>query len=349
LDGQPMVGKTDILIRLSDILGNEYVPIMIDLQGLKLNNALRNLDDFAFELAELITRKYNKYARHNENSSTLGLPIQDDFRNGKGRRTFYKCWNKIRRRMDGKYPVIMIDEIEHLLDYSEELDSRIIVFLTNFLRNPDNGNFIVAGSEKIRYSENKAFYELVAKAQEFIRVRHYNEETVTLIFSATQRYFTCDDEALRYCAALCDGHPRFLKLVFKETVAYATQSSNRRRLEKIDIEMIIKNVIEQAGYILQMLEGRLSDNEREVVKLISQKEFDINQPLYSLHELVRFAGQQNPNLKDDYDRLVKGVHLLEDREWLEWQNEAQGLFRFKLGIFPMWFNRFKLYKAEYNA
>lgn len=67
LYGQPLVGKTKMLVRLSEALVDEFVPLMVTVQG----SALHSLDAFAFDLAAQLTDKFYKVVR-----SLSSLPIR---------------------------------------------------------------------------------------------------------------------------------------------------------------------------------------------------------------------------------------------------------------------------------
>jgi AAA+ ATPase superfamily predicted ATPase len=332
LYGQPMVGKTKILAHLSETLGNQYIPLMVTGQGL---NTVDNLDAFAFDLADQLTNKFRRWARRYGVSRSLNAPDWDNFVGGKATRAFYAHWNCLQQIADKRQPVVMFDEIEHLLDRHEELNPGIIPFLDDFVRNPENGYFIVAGSERIQFSSDKQFSMLIAKGQP-IRVGHYDEATVLSFFSALQEYFGFEDDALQYCIALCDGHPRLLQFVF-ETIVRQVKSSGRRTLETDDIDQILAKVIEETHYFLWALWQRLSARERYLVWLIGQEVSGLTgESVHYLHELLDLAHQHCTDSTVDYSNLEEGVDHLKVREWTEWRDKDEGLFCLKLGIFPLW-------------
>ncbi len=336
LYGQPMVGKTKMLNRLSEALGSEFIPLLVTGQGL---NATDNLDVFTFDLTDQLTNRFKLWTKNQKVPMNLNNPNWSKFDNGKGPRAFYKHWNNLQLIAGQTQPIVIFDEIEHLLDNPQKLNLEILTFLDGFVGNPEHGHFILAGSEYIRRSENEQFSLLIARGHP-IQVPHYSDETVVLILSAIEDYFTIDDDVLQYCVALCDGHPRILQIMFEAVVYEVTKSPGKQRLQKKDIEPISTKVIERAEDVLWALLQRLSFNEKAILRLTSQKTSNlINEFEYSLHELVDLADQYFVKSKIDYERLSKGAALLAEREWLEWTNRASGLFRFKLGIFPLWLHR----------
>lgn len=212
LYGEPMVGKTRILVRLSEVLGDEYVPLRVTSQGLGLS-ALGDLDAFVFDLAVQLQVKFEKWAYRHSVSVSPNVPDRNAFQHGRGVRAFYTHWDKLRQQTGNRRPVVMFDEIERLLDHEDRLNQQILTFLDDFVCNLENGCVIVAGSERILQLRNELFEILISRGRP-IRVRYYDKEAASSIFSAIQNYFTFDEDVLHYLTAICDGHPRLLSAAY---------------------------------------------------------------------------------------------------------------------------------------
>lgn len=337
LRGQPMVGKTSILDRLCHELGDEYLPLMVTGQGAALNKALGNLEAFIYDLADQLTNKFEKWAKLHQLPS-LREPNRNDFGEGKAIKAFYRHWQKLRNIAEHRKTVVMFDEIEHLLDYPKELNRDVLMFLDNFVCNPENGYFIIAGSERIQFARNREFSLLIGKGHT-IEVGHYDEEIAHIVFSSVQKYFAFENEFLQYCISLCDGHPRFLPVVFEAIVHQAISLSRKQELKKIDTELILSKVIRRAHDPLWALWQNLSREEQSVVWLISQNlSGRIDELEYSLDRLIDLAGQYFIITSTDQDNFIKAVADLELREWIDRKNGGQ-LIRFKLGLILLWLQR----------
>lgn len=342
LYGQPMVGKTEMLIRLREVLDDKYVPLMVTGQGLELSDELDNFDAFTFDLADQLTNQFRKWAKRHGLPS-LQSPNWNDF-DGRGRIAFDTHWNKLRQVAGESQPLVVLDEIERLLDFSEKLDQRILTFWDYFVRNPDNGCFILAGSERIQFSENAQFSLLIADGEPSVRVGHYDDETVSTIFTRIQEYFTYEENVLQQFIALCDGHPRILKVMIETTLSMMSRLPGKQRIEKDDVEPILATLMDRICDFLWALRQRLSPEELTVVWLISQEMPGLPDKLeYSLDELVELADQQLPESTVDRSDLIEtGIVDLQKREWVEWKDWDNRLFRFKLGIFPLWVRRYHI-------
>ncbi len=327
--GEPLSGKTHILSRLSEVIGNEYIPLLVSAQ----RNPVTNLNYFLFYLISQLTNKFNVWAKYNGFPATFDDPDRTEFEEGKEDTAFYKHWAYLRQVAGEKQPVVIFDEIDQLLDQPGKLDQRILTFLEGFVRDPAYGYFVLAGSERIRYSKNKAFSLLIGMGQSF-RVSYFKEETVLSVFSAVQFYFSFEGDTLKRILALCDGHPRFLQHVYEEIVSIITRFPGKQRVEESDIELLVINVIDRTRELLWQMLQRLSDRERFVIKLVNQKPFDpVNGSECYLKELFELAKQYPDSAMDD-NSLREGVFDLAGREWIEWKKNE--LFRFKLGILLLW-------------
>jgi hypothetical protein len=296
--------------------------------------ALGKLDAFVFDLAIQLTTKFTKWAQEHGVAQGLSKPVWDDFRGGRGKRAFYTCWDSLKRDAGERQTVVMIDEIEHLLDEPDKLNPRILIFLDDFLHNPENGYFVIAGSERIRHASNRQFSRLIARGHP-IRVRYYDEGTISLVLAMFQDYFTLDKDFRQCLLTHCDGHPRFLPVVYE-----ATRSLGKQSLDQNDVEPVLERVIEQTDDALWVLWQRLSTDEYAVVWLISQDiSAQASELEYSVDDLVELASQLPTGPKTDHKSLTRGITHLEQRQWAEWRNRAAGQFRFKLGILPWWVRR----------
>ncbi len=149
-----------------------------------------------------------------------------------------------------------------------------------------------------------------------------------------------------------DGHPRILQVTLDVILAYIKNSPDRQRINESDFKEILNIVIDKIGDQLSVLLWKLSDHECYVIWLISRK-ISLHEKTfeYSIEQLRDWANEHHTAQKFD---LKEGIADLMRREWSEWKNEDKKLFRFKLGIFPVWIRRCQLecrgimYNYEYK-
>lgn len=334
--GQPMVGKTKFLEYLSNSLSDRFVPLMITGQGL---NSINNMNVFLFDLVVQLTDKFNKWGKKHDSSNGLFHPDKNEFSEGKAIHAFHTIWKKILQISGERKPFVIFDEIEHLLDYHKPLDERILNFVDEFIRNPENGYFILAGSERIRFSQNEQFSMLIAKGQLY-PVHCFDEGTSRKIFSSFQKYIGYEEEFLDDIIALCDGHPRIINNMYESMASFVNELPDKRNITTKDFETILTMLIERTSEVLWALRWRLTNEERIVLQLICPNfTFEVWQSEFSINELWNLRKKQTSDTSFDLETLRKGVIGLESREWIDWVDREEELFRFKLIIFPVWIRR----------
>lgn len=335
LYGEPMVGKTKLLQRLPEALAGEYVPLMVDIY----QTSVYSLENYLFDLAIQLTDKFRDWTQCFKIPFSLKEPNQDDFGEGRGERAFNTHWDNLRRNAGERQLVVMFDELDSLLDSSDKLDPKIFIFLRYFLRDPQNGCFIMAGSERILRHEHREFRKLVASGQP-IRMRYYSKDLILNVFSVFQKCFAVDKALLQRLGKLCDGQPRLFKVMCEVAIErIATKSPGGRELEESELEEILDLVIQQANAFLWDLWGSLESEEEAVVRAVAEEISGLSSKLdYSMDDLAELAGRLAMPATD-YGSLKKGVDLLAKREWIEWTDKTKEQFHFKLGIVPLWVQR----------
>ena len=274
-------------------------------------------------------------------------PLNYDEFKGRGRQAFFAYWDRLRRVAGTHKPLVIFDEVERILDISEQLAPKILAFLDEFVRNPENGYFILSGSERVHFSSNERFSLLIAGAGLAVRIGYYDQETVRSIFSTVQDYFVLEEDVLEYLLSLCDGHPRLVRAMVNTLLSLVIGSPGKREVGKGDIEAIVIDFMEHVADSLWALLQRLSREEFTVVWLLGKKVLALSSRQdYYLKELVELANEQLPGAAADRrDLIERGIVELQAREWVEWKDRESGLFRFKLGVLPLWVNR---YHISYN-
>lgn len=332
LHGQPMVGKTRILESLKTTLADDFVPLKVDFQG---RENLASLNDFLFDLAERLAEEFEDWAESHD-VNILSKPDGQAYQRNP-QRTFAKFWHGLCSRTGGRHPLLLFDEIEFLLDVLDGIDPEILIFLQRFMSNPNNGYFVITGSERIRYCNHAKFSELIARAEPML-VGYHDRDTVASIFSAMEDHFPCEEKAKESFVALCDGNPRIIR-EFIETIKYMKSGLEGSHIKYGDVEQIVREFIKKYLCYFWALWQRLGDEEAKVVWLVSRARSGVSIEekyliAYSIHELQQTA--ERVHVVADQGTLERGVADLDTREWVERVDMHKGLFRFKLGVIPEW-------------
>ncbi len=138
----------DFIKDLSNNLGEGYLLLDATLQNI---SDFKNLDNFAYELADRLTSEFENWANGKEislESLELDKLKLNNFK-GNGKTKFDEYWDKIRKIAKGKHPVVIFNEIGCLFNDSQNTDQKILTFFDEFVRDPEKGSFILAGPEGI--------------------------------------------------------------------------------------------------------------------------------------------------------------------------------------------------------
>lgn len=326
---RPMTEKTRVLSRLFQVLNDAYVPLLVTIQGTHLSKP----DYFFTDFASQLTSQFNAWARRNELNLILDTPNWNN--DTQSEATFHRYWANLREKIGKRKPVVMFDEIECLLDQPQKLDTRIITFLDHFVRNPNNGYFILACFENFKSSGNERYNLLVDMGAPFY-IHYLGRETVISFFSIVQDYLTFEIGVLDYLVALCDGHPSILRSMLEVIISTVTKLPGEYKIERNDLGAIEADVINQTGNTLEFLFQRLPENEQHIARLISQNSNSPRDLGYHLKELVELDFCCSFKSMVGRDDLIKGINGLEMREMMVWENEDKDICRFKLGILLLW-------------
>lgn len=339
LYGQPRVGKTQMLLRLSNMLPSQYMPFVITLQGNKLDNLGRFVYDLAIQLNGGLKSYHQSNQDNNEHIQELQLGNYH-FVNGNSTDGFYRFWNDLRQIIKQHHPVIMFDEIEHLLGIPQDTDQSIFSFLQEFIRGTDrSGYFILVGSSQIQGSNNP-FLDRLIKDARLSRIRYFPENEASKILSiVAETCCTYEENTLQYFKALSDGHPPILASIYEEIAFRINNSSAEQKLDQDDIEPLVSNIMRQSNETLNQLWRYLSKEERYVVKLLGQM---VPHPvkLSDCYLLDLFdQAEKDSSTKPDNYSLRRGTDALAKRGWISWKDRRAGRFHFKFGIIPLWVER----------
>jgi AAA+ ATPase superfamily predicted ATPase len=334
LFGQPMVGKSSLLSRISKELANEYIPIKITFEM----SCFRSLDAFTLNLVEQFRIALGKFTG-GENLPSLTLPKRDDFVDGMGEKVFFKWWEEFLGKTSNKQPLVMFEEIEQLVDKHEMLAPGILPFLEKLLHHTDNAFFILTGSDKIKESEIKAFNNLVEKGFPIL-VPYYDETVPKLAFAALKEHLIFEDGTMEQYLALCDGHPCLLRILYMVIISHISEKPGKKTIGKDDLEEIANKMLQLTKDRFIRIARPLSSNERYLIGLMSQSTITLTEKtIYSVDDLFILA-QQKSKMPIDLKDFDKGVHALQDRGWIVL--ETKQLIRFKMSIFLFWLSRYQI-------
>ncbi len=231
LHGQRRTGKTSILYQLLRRLGDEYVPVLVDMQGIT-RGANYFFYDAALRIVEALEGR----------DIFIDEPDRDDFEDepeGYFRNRFLR---QVRRNIGDKHLLLMIDEFEVIEEHIRRgiLDARLLYYLRHLMQHSPNLDFIFAGTHKIEEMAGD-YWSVFFNIALYKKISFLDEMAVEqLITQPVERYFKYDPLALIKIEQITGRHPYFTQLFCHRLVNYR----NKQRLNYINVQHV-NDVIDQ--------------------------------------------------------------------------------------------------------
>lgn len=316
LHGQKRTGKTSVLYQIMNrgLLGDLYVPVYIDLQGLIQPGLAGFLHDTAREIC-------------------LTLDLRDPGREmfqadpgGYFRTVFLK---ETLDRLGDRHLLLMIDEYEVLERRVREgsLSEEIFPFLRHLMQHFDNLNFIFTGSHKLE--------ELDPRYWSFMRNALYQKISFLdqgsawrLVTKPAQGIMNYDPSAVTRILALTSGHPYFIQLICQEL--YNARESGP--VTGQDVDAVLVKLADTAGIHLRSIWSDSTDAERAILAVIAAS---VDGPeSVTAHRIARALGQDgDPALETGILETLDGLVL---RDVLISGGERR--YRMAVDLLRVWIN-----------
>jgi len=240
LHGQKRTGKTSVLYQILNrrLLGDKYVPVYIDLQGMIQLGLGGVLHDMAGEIALTLD---------------LAMPNRGDFEGDPGgyfRREFLQ---RVSKRIGDRCLLLMLDEYEVLEDRVArgKLEEDVFSFLRHLMQHYGNLGFIFAGSHKLEELSPRywsIFRNVLYKEISFLAP----DEAIALVVEPVEGVMRYTEDAVDRIVEMTSRHPYFLQLFCHHLVNRYSASDKFITVEDVLDDCLLNEVI-QAG------EGQLRD------------------------------------------------------------------------------------------
>lgn len=323
LHGQRRTGKTSTLYQIPERLRGEYVPVLVDMQGLS-----GGMDGFfygtAFRIVEALERR----------GIFMGEPERDAFRDEPEAYFRSRFLREVQRHIGDRHLVLMIDEFEVIEENIERgvLDSRLLDYLRSLMQHSPKLGFILAGTQKIEEMAGN-YWSIFFNLALYKKISFLDEAaTEQLITQPVEGYFRYDPLALHKIKAVTGGHPYFTQLLCRKLVDFR----NERRLNYINVQ-----------HINDVIDSVVAEGEANIVYIWRESSLPEKLFMVALSETIRREGVasttdvskflQRKNIVID---VPGAVRALEARDVVvRWDGRCE----FTVGLFQIWLEQ------NYNA
>jgi serine/threonine protein kinase len=255
LHGQRRTGKTSILyqIEVTERLGPDVLPILIDLQGI----LPKGLASFVYQFADEIASKVE-----------IDLPDPTDFQENplsRFQEFLPQVWQKLKKRR----LLLMLDEYELLDTYVREgnLDEMFFSFLRTLIQHEPNLGFLFAGTRKFEELDLSR-WELLGGAL-YKKISFLDQKaTRRLITEPVKGVLEYQPEAVDTILQLTSGHPYYVQLICHELFSIST-SQGTFTIKTADVESITEALVERATPQLATVWNGLTTGEKLILTATS--------------------------------------------------------------------------------
>jgi tetratricopeptide (TPR) repeat protein len=253
LHGQKRTGKTSVLYQILNrrLLGEDYVPVYVDLQGMTQQGLGGFLHDVASEVSAAVG---------------LELPAREPFEEDGGghfRRSFLR---EVTEKIGDRRLLLMLDEyevLEHKVAHGK-LEEDVFPYLRHLMQHYDNLSFVFAGSHKLE--ELKAGYWSIFRNALYRKVSFLEkEETRRLIVEPVQEMMRYDQAAVEAIFQMTFGHPYFTQLFCHHLVNRYGTRTIPVTVQDVRQDSVLNEVVQAGEGQLQVMWNEASDEERIVL------------------------------------------------------------------------------------
>jgi photosystem II stability/assembly factor-like uncharacterized protein len=323
LIGQRRMGKTSILRRLPRHLGDAYMPVLIDLQGLLSTGEAA----FFCEIAEIIYDELVFYGCEVTEPSRQELERDPG---GYFRRHFLA---EVCRGLGSRRLLLLFDELEVLEQRirSGALSQQILPYFRSLMQHEEQISFIFAGTHRLDELTSD-YWAVLFNLAIYFDVGYLDRPEVDRLFTEpTAGYFEFDQLALDKAFQLTGGHPHFSQLVARELV----ELRNHELLDYItvqDMNRIAETVVEKGRlHISYLWEGATRSERLLLLTLCELLSREGLATVSAAHAYLKTRSVEPGDLPTAADSLIRREILYENG----------GLLTFRIELLRRWLGHHK--------
>jgi predicted AAA+ superfamily ATPase len=326
LCGARRSGKTSILFQiLGGRLGDDFLPVLTDMQSMVINND----QDFLTKVAREIVTAVD----HPDITLESTQPKWDD----NPFAAFENLVLKINQKVGGKKLVLMFDEYEL---FETDIDSGVIsTHILNLLANlvEHKKVFIVmTGSDNLE-ARNKPYWDVFLSKALHRRISFLSHgDTLRLVLKPVEGRVHYGDDIPDNIFKLTAGQPFYTQVLCQSLVDYLNENS-RNDVESADVRQVVDEIIENPLPQMIFSWNALADLEKLSLSVIAELGKERSGPA-SAKDIMGYAKQENIGYRIDVNELSKCLENLFHHDVLIKDGEGD-TYQFKMDMWRLWVKR----------
>jgi hypothetical protein len=327
LCGSRRSGKTSILFQIRNgRLGEEYVPVLIDMQSVTVRDDTEFLENLATEI-----------------SNVLGDPealAGADFKRHLGENplaAFQEFIKRVDEKLAGKKLVLMFDEYELFEAHidRERFSTDVLNLLSNWMEHQAGVFILFTGSDKLE-ERNAVYWDHFLGKALHRRVSFLSRpDAMRLITEPIKEYVTFDDGVPNEVFRLTSGQPFYTQVICQSLVDHLNESGTNHATSDT-VHRVVEEIIENPLPQMIFAWSSLSALERMSLSIIAEISKEKEGPI-TPDEIISYATEEKIGYELEPNKLRETLERLFIQDYLD-KDEAEG-YTFKMDLWRRWMIR----------
>ncbi|MEW6618407.1 MAG: two-component regulator propeller domain-containing protein [bacterium] len=329
LTGQRRLGKTSLLNQVIVKFSSNYLPVLIDVQG---------IDSDSTEAKFLLTLSEKIQESAENQGIELELPPKEEFYE-RPASTFERLFlKKVYKLLGEKQILLMFDEFESFEKKDGLMREDIFDYLRHLMQHTQI-SFIFTGTHRLEEMTGN-YWNVLFNIGLYHQIGVLKEkESISLIVNPTKQAMTYDKLAIDRILNLTAGHPYFIQLICDELV----HLHNRERKSYITIEDVNNQLAEiiKSGYNhFKFIWDTTSNREKLLLSLLPKLLPMWESKITLSNIIIALAENKIQAKKEDVTETLRNLMAKEIVQDISIDG-ISGHYRFKGDIYRVWLERYK--------
>ncbi|MBN1164846.1 MAG: PEGA domain-containing protein [Candidatus Krumholzibacteriota bacterium] len=328
LCGTRRSGKTSILFQIrGGRLGREYLPVLIDMQSV----AVQNDAEFLEKLARAITAVVGEPAAETESR------FLDELQNNPFS-AFQNFTAGISGRLDGKKLILLFDEyelFESLIDKGR-FSTEVLTLLAAWMESHAGVFYIFTGSDKLESRNHRYWGAFLGKALHRRIGFLSRNDTLRLIREPVQGLVEYAPDVPEAIFRLTAGQPFYSQVLCQSLVDHLNEKEKHRVTEE-DLHQVVDEIIENPLPQMIFSWSSLSRLEKINLSLIAELSREKAEPV-DIQDIIALPSEEKIGYEIDGNKLRETTERLFLQDHLE-KDESGNHYFFKMDLWRRWMLR----------
>jgi hypothetical protein len=319
-------GKTSIMVQILDgRLGDEFLPVFVDMQRFSGDTGDRN---FFSRLAEIVIQEGIKDER-------LALEYYD-FSEGNPVIPFDRLLEDIQRLHPERRMIFLVDEAEILQSKVDQgdLSPNVLTYMASILESRKI-SFCFTGSPGLGETQGSEWRRLSGKGEAREISFLSREDTIRLAQLPVEGHLHYADGVFEEIYNLTYGQPFYTQVICTNVVDYLN-GAMRNRLEKEDLEEVVRTIVDNPPPQLIYEWDNLNPQEMITISLLSEESQGPGMGI-TAEELAEAIRENDYPLTMKADAIHIALESLYNSKWLE--RDEEGAYHIRVDLFRQWIRR----------